>query len=931
MAGAITFGAQLDRKGLFAVARRFPADTGMKRAVGETVGEWRLPGQVRRAQDLPGGTWIFCEVDGAVSFRVAPALGYNFSWVRQLAAGALAGDVGLKLDLGLQASLRLLASGKYCLVLSRESEAPALRLRLFKLKQKGWDFAFNLKATAEPVVPDLPKDPDDFVLAMLGVHPAQAARDLVRGLRLLDQWTDPDIKPAELLAGLTAKEAVALLGRLASVGRAGKALEAFNEARRKVMTALETWHHLDSLAHGAAMKLLGRIVREEDLAAIAEIATAVTESDDAALARLLAKRLEDVDFFHSAAGQWLEAAAARGILQVLSDERFDELRKVAKATADVLDGSLVTDVIRRMQAEVEKPLAKIEEAIARANPELLGPWLQARLRSLFEKDLGLAELEELRRTVHALLSVRRQVYDKALKALEEKYEVELSGTFDTLTTREAAIDLEFDFSNSNWAPQVQDLLAKALDGDFGNLFLGAVPGVVVHRGRLSHGLRRQSHVEVSLPLVKASAHRLSESVATFDFEASNGRVYALDARDEVTRNTDRGRRASTLAIGAHLPLGDDGQIRRFDVDSLTYSYSYRESVADMQTRHLRYQLRAYLDAYFAARFDPTGRGQTSSETWISELDNTLDRLRVSTNRIGNTVLSLELAVAARTVAAWFNETPIERLDVRYLDLSKALQAALKRLVPFFYLRDAERFRAPAVVWPLLVYAAIPPLNGVQRSERGEIVPWPGDLHWWNRSKELVLAVAGWGRTQGRLGDLLRRARETITAAGLGSTGGYYDPATMSDDILRALVTNDAYAYDRLTGLLELESEIVRRSVEAGVTLARFRQRATQDVDGALQALESAGASLAATFNRRLGVYGGDESRPLATMLFVQGARALSPDGSGTTTARLHLTVLRDGVGLRPEFLDQTSIRPEDMALSQLITSTGVLTDPALAL
>jgi hypothetical protein len=904
----------------------------MKSAVSETVGEWRLPGQVRTADDLPVGTWIFCEVDGAVSFRVAPVLGYSFSWVRQLAAGTLAGDVGLKLDLGLQASLGLLASGKYCLVLSRESEARTLRLRLFKLKQKGWDFAFNLKAAAEPVVPELPKDPDDFVLAMLGVHPAQAARDLVRGLRHLDRWTDPAVKPAELLAGLTAREATELLGRLASVESASKAREAFDEARRRVVKALETWHRLDSLAHGAAAKLLARIGRDDDLAAIREVARAIAESDDSAIEKLLAKRLEDVGFFHSAAGQWLEAAAARGILQVLSDRRLDELRKAARATADVLDGSLVTDMIRRIQAEVERPLAAIEDAIARADPQRLAPWLRARLRPLFDRDLGLAELEELRRTVHALLRVRHQVYEKALKALEEKYEVELSANFETSTTREAAIDVEFDFAHPGTdTRRLQDLLEKAIDGDFGELFLVAVPGVVVHRGRLSHGVRRQSDVEVSLPLGKASARRLNESVAQLVCEASNGRVYALDARDEVTTVNDRGGRASTLAIAAHLPLGDEGQVRRFDVDSLTYSYSYRESVPDMQTRHLRGQLRAYLDAYFAARFDPSRGGQISSETWISELDNTLDRLGVGTNRIGNTVLSLELAVAARTVAAWFNETPLDRLDGRYLNLSKALQAALKRLVPFFYLRDAERFGEPAVVWPLLVYAAIPPLNDAQRTRRGEIVLGLGDLHWWNGNKQLVLAMAGWGPTRGRLGDLLRRARDTMTAAGLGSKGEYYDPATMSDDIMRALDTNEARAYELLAGLLELESAIVRRSVDAGIALARFREGRIEKIDAALRALEGAGASLAATFNKRLGVYGGDESRPLATMLFIEGARSLSAAGPGNTTARLHLTVLRDGVSLRPELLDQTAIPLQDIALSQLITSTGALTEPALAL
>jgi hypothetical protein len=772
-------------------------------------------------------------------------------------------------------------------------------------------------------VPELPKDPDDFVLAMLGVHPAQAARDLVRGLRHLDRWTDPAVKPAELLGGLTAREATELLGRLASVESASKALEAFDEARRRVVKALETWHRLDSLAHGAAAKLLARIGRDDDLAAIREVATAIAESDDSAIEKLLAKRLEDVGFFHSAAGQWLEAAAARGILQVLSDRRLDELRKAARATADVLDGSLVTDMIRRIQEEVERPLAAIEDAIARADPQRLAPWLRARLRPLFDRDLGLAELEELRRTVHALLRVRHQVYEKALKALEEKYEVELSANFDTLTTREAAIDVEFDFAHPGTdTRRLQDLLEKAIDGDFGELFLVAVPGVVVHRGRLSHGVRRQSDVEVSLPLGKASARRLNESVAQLVCEASNGRVYALDARDEVTRVNDRGGRASTLAIAAHLPLGDDGQVRRFDVDSLTYSYSYRESVRDMQTRHLHDQLRAYLDAYFAARFDPSRGGQISSETWISELDNTLDRLGAGTNRIGNTVLSLELAVAARTVAAWFNETPLDRLDGRYLSLSKALQAALKRLVPFTCatpngsasrrgllpstLRSSQRRAPPA-----------------RRSSRlGDSLV--------ERQQQLVLAMAGWGPTVEGWGPAAA-GEDMMTAAGLGSKGEYYDPATMSDDIMRALDTNEARAYELLAGLLELESAIVRRSVDAGIALARFREVRIEKIDAALRALEGAGASLAATFNKRLGVYGGDESRPLATMLFIEGARALSAAGPGNTTARLHLTVLRDGVALRPELLDQTAIPPQAIALSQLITSTGALTETALAL
>jgi hypothetical protein len=929
-AGSVTFGGQLDRKGLYAVARRFTIDRPMKAAARETVTSFRLPGRVSEAAELQPGTWIVAEVDGAVTFRLATALGYNVSWVRQLGTGELSGDVGLKIDLKAEAALRLSASGKYGLVLSRDAQPEVLRLRLYKLRVRGWDFAFNLSAGAEPITPDLPDSPDDMILALLGVHPAQAARDLLRVLKALDTLTgDPSTSTEELVAGLAADQAVGLLARLSEIPVVAHDLAAFNKARSVVRDALERWHHLDELAHGAAMDLLSRLTSPDDLADVRALATAIAGSSPEELTKLLDQRLGDIDFFRSPAGRWLEGATSQGVLQLLADQHFEPLKRVGEVTANVLDGTAVTGVVRRLQQEVAQilDLDQIEQAVDTADLGHLHPWLAAKLAAFFKGHLDLESLRQVRSFIRLLLDKRKSVYDKAKVALERTYALDLAHTYERTTTRSAAIDVEFDFRDPGLKPEVQRALSAALEGDFGDLFLAKTPGVTVHRGQLSHGVRRQSHVEVSLPFFSARSDHLNEATADLGFEVDGTRVYALKAKDDVTRQTDRGLRASTLALGAQLPLGAGADLRRFDTKSLTYSYAYREAVADMHTWHLRYQLKAYLDTYFQNEFkSPAEPAKGSTETWISELDRTLDRAKEPTNRLGNCLVSLELGVGARTIAAWFDETPIDRKDRRYLDLSRALQASLKRLVPFFYLRELAHYEDVPVVWPLLAYAAIPPLNGVDRVENGQLVESSRDFYWWDlqdrqRLREVVASVP----TQQRLGVLLARVRAVVSA----ELGARYTLEQVERGTLDALADRRSIASQQLELLLELEYGIIARAIEAGTTLAAFRQQADRDVDKALEVLANAGALIARDFNRRLGVYGGDESRPLATMLFVQGALALAGTEGADVAARLQFAVLRPGIAIGRELLGEGQPKPGDVLLAQLLTSRGRL--PALDL
>jgi hypothetical protein len=77
---------------------------------------------VRTASDLDPGTWLVVEVDGAIAVNLATTFGYDFSWVRETELGELKGDIGLKLQLGLAASVGFTARSRVAVVVSAARE-----------------------------------------------------------------------------------------------------------------------------------------------------------------------------------------------------------------------------------------------------------------------------------------------------------------------------------------------------------------------------------------------------------------------------------------------------------------------------------------------------------------------------------------------------------------------------------------------------------------------------------------------------------------------------------------------------------------------------------------------------------------------------------------------------------------------------------------
>ena len=71
-----------------------------------------LPRQIVSIDQVPPGTWIATEAMGSISITLGAQVGYDFNWVREARLGGLTGDIGLRLQMGVNAAVGFYVSGK---------------------------------------------------------------------------------------------------------------------------------------------------------------------------------------------------------------------------------------------------------------------------------------------------------------------------------------------------------------------------------------------------------------------------------------------------------------------------------------------------------------------------------------------------------------------------------------------------------------------------------------------------------------------------------------------------------------------------------------------------------------------------------------------------------------------------------------------------
>jgi hypothetical protein len=903
--GSISFGADGSREGIYAIVRRLQTNTGALTAVQQTLNSWLLPSQITTIDDLEPGTWLIADVDGAVAVQLGAQYGYDFNWVRQAQLGGLRGDIGLRLQLGVSAAIGFEASAKYAVVVSRDSGDPLdthLRLRLFKQRKKGWDFAFNGGVSVQGTK-FLPDKMDDFIKAVFGVQGAQVVKDL----NALRKWTDPKVSPPDALAGLTVDYTLRFLGEVTGIDPRAF----FEESRAKLVGFLDLWDHLP---HGVAT-LLARLVNvdptraQAELIQIRDIANKISRGHQDDLANLINELLKDVDFFRTPVGTWLEMAAAGGVLQAISGtQEFTDLQRIAQVTSEVLkDDFIEKTVLVKLGQFIDSHLnlKQVEGVSDAAAFNTLDEWLKARLSNFLNAQLDLSQLEQIRKTIQLVLDKGTEFYQKTVTALQRKYEFHFSSTYQQSTTRTALLDIVFDFGVTG----VAQTFKQALTGNFDTLLIEPRTGVSLNAATLTHQIERHNHVEINFPFYSSDLDHINQALAKVNaVNADEGRllIYELDADDIVTT---KNKRNSRLAVGGYLKVGNN-QIRIHSTDPLSYSYSFRQVKKDMRRADLQYQLKPYVAAYFPNVFtSPPGSEKESYQAWVDDLDKTIDQIEDNgPGNFGNTLVSLELTLPAAVASAWLKASP-DKNSPQYRNVSVALQSKLKQLIPFYYFQNLKNYGEIVPAMVLLVYAAIPPWTP------------PNDVYWEIQDPDQRKKMACALQTTMNLRTNLESVYTLLaTTPGMEGTAAFFKPdqaSRMQGESVEGIGDN------LLMSLLLVESSVVRGARDAGVTLGKFLQDAATRPSDAIAALSDFGSKITETFNSKIkSVYGGEAVRPLGSMAFLEAASVLDP-GTATARAMLDLVVVKQQAKFNlPDFLTGATPPKEDVVVQQRLVATG---------
>ena len=882
-AGKATFGVDGKREGVYAVVRRIPAATGARAAIADVVHSWVLPRQIDNADDVQPGTWVIAEVEGALAVSVGAQFGYDFSWARETKLGGLKQDIALRLELGAKAALTFEASGKFAVVVSRESmEAldKRLRLRIFKQSKRGMGFPFSAAAAAQ-VEMDLPPTVDEFVMAIFDLHPAQ----LIDDLHAIENWLGSDQPIPDKLAELGVEYGVDFVHKVTRIDPRTE----FDAARARMLSLLGEWDKLPERVSSTLWKLVEeKRAGNADLAELRAVLDAVEKDAPEAFRKLVEKQLSSVDFFHTPIGRWLEAAAENGVLSVVTDGvAFRRLQELASTTSKLIDPDHLGQTLENLQTEFENRLGleKVRKGLDETDFSRIDGWLKKKLSEFLGRLLDFKALQDIREAIVDILNKRNDFYEKVQAALARKYSFTFSSAYEQATTKTALLDAEFDMSD----PAAAVLLDEALSGNFKRLLIDSHPAVTLHAAALTHAITRNEHVEVHLPRMSRTTDHLNTALAKVEAVEDDGRllVYDLQASDLVS---EKNRRNSRLAIRAAIPVRKGTGVRVRSTESIGYSYGFRQAVKGMRSSDLRAQLGPYLQTYFASSF----AGESSPSTWIADLDKFIDQVEFNgTENFGNTLVSLELGVPAGVAAGWLN-APSEKKAPAYMEMSRRIQAKLKDLIPFYFFADLDNLSSPDAAAPLLVYAAIPPTSAIviDRNKLTINPDPPRGVYWDVESRTERAAMIGHSITDGQLRISLLRLHDRLLSAGRKSLAGFYSVDQAST--IRGRAT-DGTNTAKFESLLRMEAAIITAAHRAGLQMASFRARKWDDPEAAVEALAKFGSAITDAFNAKVkNIYGGAALRPLGTMVFVEAAQAFLPPGAQPhTSALLELSVVKE--------------------------------------
>jgi hypothetical protein len=856
--GSISFGAEGDRDSVYGVVHRVAGDTGAHTAIADVIGSWRLPRHVRTARDLKPATWLVVEVDGSLALQISAQLGYDLNLIREAQLLGMTRNLGVKIDAGLKAGFGFDVSGRYLLVVGRESADDAsnmVRLQLFKQSQKGLNFGLNLSVgvTAQN---ELPSNIDDLVKAIFGVHGLQVVRDL----HLIEKWVNPSADLSQTAARLVNDTGLKLLREVTGVDPA----QEFEKARQIVLNELKKWDALPEKVSAATWNLLQSAgAGAQQFTALLK---ALADENPETRAAAFATALQDTLFGDTPAGLWLAAFADQGLLALSS--QLDKIQPVAAQTLDIINGG----IIKRLQDFINQNLNldAVRKAVTQADFNALDGWLVKRLGDFFERDLHFEDLKQVQAAINLVLSTAQDIYAKALKAVNSRYNFDFAATYMKNTTSTALLDVNFDLQKAPAAAMFHEVVE---DSNLDALLVQAAEGVTLNLATLSHEIQRSTSVQLNMPHFSFDIMHVNESLARITAEEDGGRVlvYELDAKDSVTV---KNRYRSELSVLGSLQVRN-GQLQLSPESTGSISYQLRQVKKGMSLVDFEHRITPFVQEYLGQLF---AGNESSLQTFYVDLDRTVENvLHNGANQFGDAALGMQVSVPSEVLGSWFIGRSEDRLKRDSMNMSRALQAKLRTLLPFFYFQDVSRLRSNPSAAALLVWAAMPVSTSISLQDAQLRFNTDKDVFWDFPDVNLRRAVAMDGHTTAGLVPSLLTAQNRLREAGDDHNASFF---TAQQAASFQTMTLTGMGETLLQSLLFTEADIIRGAAAA-----------LKDVNGMLDAVATApskavkrfaefGADFTDTFNDRLrSVYGNDALRALSSMVLLEASRAIDPDFS----------------------------------------------------
>jgi hypothetical protein len=910
---------------LYAVVRAFAEDPNARAAIDDVLGSWRLPRQMGAAmfdsqdptRQFRPGTWVIAEVDGQFAATLGAQYGYDFNWIRRVGLQGLSGDLGMKIQAAVEIELGFSASGKYLLIVSRDSldeQKKVARMRLHKMSTKGMSFALDAYLEAQGSTGKLLPDQLDQLISGLF---ATAAPQVVEDLKILRQIGDPTAPLNKLGGDFLVDFANKELSQIVNMK------ERFEEAQRRILSFLDVWDGLGAKSSGILLNAV-KSGSPEFVQIVKDLA-----ASDVDIKGTLEKELGKVDFFRTPIGQLIESQAATSTLALLqSAPELQQVGALAKQIKSVLDGNVLSQLTKFVDEKFG--LDKVRTLTL----DQLDTRLKEKLSAFLAKPLDNPGLQKIRAIIGELEKKADKLYAEALKAVNDKYIFSVHATYQKTTAKDALLDVSFDFGAN---PGLTDALQAAIGGDFKALLKSAVAepetGITINAATLTHAVTRNTHVDFTLPYFSGSGDRLNEAIAKLDFKAEDGGLYLFDltASDEQTQvRNNRSRWSSRLAVSMKLAaqasgIRDYGDVQKVG-ESMTISYGFKRAIPAMTTAALLHQLSPLQRAYLPNEFGVPGK--LSLSDWITDLDKLMDTVEQNaTGQLGNTLLSFQLSAPGRVLASWLSASTNEN-DPLYLQMSRNIQTTLKRLIPYCYFQDLNNYKGGnSAAAAVLLYGTIPAINSIHLESDQPVADAHPSPYWDVFNADLVEAMAtksvpclqSFAKAVGNVNTLLK------SIEGLKDEAQFYEDDQIAK--LRAEALGGVGLHLLINSILFTEAEVIKSAVTAGKTMASFRSKPADS----LEHLADFGHQLAATFNGKLTDLFNPKDEPdllrnFSLLVFVEASRALANLGATQPSATLDIAILRsknarDPVPFPPnQFPNNDPVPSEDIGVEQRILS-----------